>query len=271
MMPVKKDSSGRRSVEAEVDVSGTPEQVWHAIASGPGISSWFVPTTLEERVGGTTVSSFASNHSMDSQATITEWEPSRRFVAESVQEGPGTVATEWTVEAKAGGVCRVRVVHSWFADTDDWDNQFEGHSFGWMAFFSILRVYLEHFQGLPCRVVQLMAMSTEATAEAWGNLVRPLKLVDAHVKDPVKTPPGAPEMSGIIEVVNPPQRPGLILRLDKPTPAIAHLFAMPMGAKTMLPVRIYLYGKEAAALAGQIEAAWQRWLGEQFGPSAPAA
>ena len=43
-MPVKKDASGRRSVEAEVEVPGTPEEVWQAIATGPGISSWFVPT-----------------------------------------------------------------------------------------------------------------------------------------------------------------------------------------------------------------------------------
>ena len=35
-MPVKKDASGRRSVEAEVEVPGTPEEVWQAIATGPG-------------------------------------------------------------------------------------------------------------------------------------------------------------------------------------------------------------------------------------------
>lgn len=270
-MPVKKNSSGRRSVQAEVDVSGTPEQVWQAIATGPGISSWFVPTTLEERVGGTTVSSFAPDHSMDSKAEITQWDPPRRFVAESVEDGPGTVATEWTVEAQTGGVCKVRVVHSWFADTDDWDGQFEGHSFGWMAFFSILRVYLQHFQGQPCSIVQLMAMSTKATSEAWADLVRPLKLADARPCEQVNTPTDVPELRGVVEVVNPPQWPGLILRLEKPAPAIAHLFAMPMGGQTMLPVRIYLYGNAAASLTGPIEAAWQRWLSERFRPSAPGS
>lgn len=114
-----------------------------------------------------------------------------------------------------------------------------------------------------------MAMSTKGAPEAWGNLVRPLKLDDAGVGEQVTTPAGVPEMIGVVEVVNPPQWPGLILRLDKPAPAVAHLFAMPMGGQTMLPVRIYLYGKEAAPLAGQIEATWQRWLGERFGASAP--
>jgi hypothetical protein len=32
-MPVKKDDSGRRWVEMEFLVPGTPEQVWHAIAT----------------------------------------------------------------------------------------------------------------------------------------------------------------------------------------------------------------------------------------------
>jgi uncharacterized protein YndB with AHSA1/START domain len=117
-MPVKKDSSGRRSVEAEVEVPGSPEEVWQAIATGPGISSWLVPTELDGRDGGSAVSHFGPGNSMDSVAKITLWDPPRRFVAET-QEGPGTVATEWIVEARSGGACVVRVVHSWFASTDD--------------------------------------------------------------------------------------------------------------------------------------------------------
>jgi hypothetical protein len=42
-MSVKKEASGRRSVELEIEVPGTPEEVWQAIATAPGISSWKVP------------------------------------------------------------------------------------------------------------------------------------------------------------------------------------------------------------------------------------
>jgi hypothetical protein len=38
-MPVKKDATGQRSVQAEVEVPGSPEDVWRAIATGNGISS----------------------------------------------------------------------------------------------------------------------------------------------------------------------------------------------------------------------------------------
>ncbi len=67
-MSVKKDPSGRRSVQVEVEVPGTPEEVWQAIATGPGISSWFVPTRSEERQGGQQVCTFGPG--MDSASTI---------------------------------------------------------------------------------------------------------------------------------------------------------------------------------------------------------
>jgi hypothetical protein len=34
----------------------------------------------------------------------------------------------------------------------------------------------------------------------------------------------------------------------------------------MLPVRLYLYGDEAAGLAKDVGATWQIWLGERFPP-----
>src|SRR5688572_7753478 len=114
-MPVRRDEHGNRSVEAEVEVPGSPEQVWDAIATGQGISSWFVPSRVEGREGGTTVTSFGPG--MDAVAKITKWSPPESFVAEGGDEGPGNVATEWTVESRGGGKCIVRVVHRWFADT----------------------------------------------------------------------------------------------------------------------------------------------------------
>ena len=68
-MPVKKDASGRHSVEVETEVPGTPEDVWQAIATGPGISAWFVLTKLEEREGGAIVLDFGPG--MESEGVIT--------------------------------------------------------------------------------------------------------------------------------------------------------------------------------------------------------
>ncbi|HZI89887.1 MAG TPA: SRPBCC domain-containing protein, partial [Candidatus Polarisedimenticolia bacterium] len=57
-MPTQKDPSGRRFIAVETEVPGTPEEVWKAIATGPGITSWFVPTQLEERAKGSMTLSF---------------------------------------------------------------------------------------------------------------------------------------------------------------------------------------------------------------------
>jgi uncharacterized protein YndB with AHSA1/START domain len=38
-------------VQIEGEVPGTPEEVWQAIATGSGISSWFVPTEFEDKDG----------------------------------------------------------------------------------------------------------------------------------------------------------------------------------------------------------------------------
>src|SRR5262249_16901269 len=195
-MTVHKDESGRRWVQAEVEVPGTPEEVWQAIATGPGISSWFVPTEVQERDGGAIAASFGPG--MDSASTITAWDPPRRFSAESADLGPNApaLATEWIVEARSGGTCVVRVVHSWFASTDDWDNQIEGFEYGWPAFFSILRLYLSHFRGLPCSAFQLMGAAPAPTPEAWAALTGALGLAGAAVGQRGNTPPGPPPPAG---------------------------------------------------------------------------
>ncbi len=82
-MSVRKDPSGRRWVEVEIEVPGTLEQVWEAIASGPGVSAWFVPT--EVRADGTVVCHFGPG--MDQIGKPTLWEPPRRFAARTSNFG----------------------------------------------------------------------------------------------------------------------------------------------------------------------------------------
>jgi uncharacterized protein YndB with AHSA1/START domain len=268
-MSVQKDASGYRSVQSEAEVPGTPEEVWQAIATGPGISSWFVPTQVEERAGGAVQSNFGPG--MESAATITEWQPPLRFVAESQDLGPSAppVATEWIVEARHGGTCTVRVVHRWFASTDDWDAQFEGHTHGWQAFFRILRLYLRHFSGQPCTAFQLMGMAPEPSAEAWAVLASALGLSGAEAGQHVTSAAGAPALSGIVEGVGIPEYPELLIRLEQPAPGVAHLFPLPMGGAVYLPIRLYLYGEQAAAAVAEQEPQWQAWLAAILPARAP--
>jgi uncharacterized protein YndB with AHSA1/START domain len=270
-MPVRKDPSGRRYVQAAIEVPGTPEEVWNAIATGPGISSWFVPTELEADKDGTprkVIAHFAPDSSMDAVAAVTAWEPPRRFIGESPGEGPNAppVATEWTVEARSGGTCIVRVVHSWFASSDDWDSQFEGTEAGWAAFFRILRLYLASFKGMPCSAFQVMAFSSETVAAAWSGLTNPLGLAGAREGQRVRSTAGAPRLSGRVERVGVPEHPELLLHLDEPAPGIVHGFAMSMRGNTCIPIRVFLYGEQASAIARREEPVWAAWMAETFHP-----
>jgi hypothetical protein len=58
------------------------------------------------------------------------------------------------------------------------------------------------------------------------------------------------------------------LRIEQPSPGIAHLFAMPMGVQVLLTLRLYLFGDQARAAANQVEADWRGWLDRQFPPQA---
>lgn len=264
-MSVKKDPSGQRSVAVEVEVPGTPEEVWAAIATGRGVSSWFVPTTIEEKNGGAITANFGPG--MESHSKITSWEPPRRFTADNPEGmGPGApaMATEWTVEARSGGTCIVRVVHRWFADNDDWDQQYEAVEHGWPAYFRILRLYLTHFRGMPSAAFQLMGFAPKPIPEAWAAWTRSLGLDHAAVGQNVKTTADAPALAGIVERVGEGNAPELLLRLEEPAPGVAHLAAMGMGGQVCLWMSCYLYGDGAAAAVARVEPAWQAWMNQHF-------
>ena len=273
-MSLKKDASGRRSIQVEVEVPGTPEEVWRAIATGPGVTAWFVPTTFQEEAGKPVTLTSTFGPGMDSVAKVTEWNPPHRFAAESEVGGPGTpaMATEWIVEARAGGTCIVRVVHSLFASTDDWDNQLESVEQGWPGFFKILALYLKHYRGMPATGFQAMAIAQGSTADATRTLTEPLGLAAAKTGQKWKAPAGLPALGGRVEesVANGHQV-SLLARLDTPTPGVALLGAFNCGGFNQVCLYLYLYGDQAEAAVSRDGGRWQQWLNELFPSAIPAS
>jgi len=272
-MSVKKEASGRRSVQVEVEVPGTPEEVWQAIATGPGISSWFVPTEFEERDGKPVAVTLNFGPGMESRSAVTAWDPPRRFAAQG--EGWGgspPIADEWSVEARGGGICVVRVVHSLFASTDDWDNQLEGTESGWPGFFRILRIYLTHFRGERSAMMQWMAPAAGTAAEAWDTLTAALGLNGVSASERWTAPAGVPALSGVVERVEhgKPTPQNALLRLDTPGPGVAALGAVSFGGQSMVTLSFYLYGDQAAGIVARETPLWDAWVQERFPmPSEP--
>jgi uncharacterized protein YndB with AHSA1/START domain len=267
-MSVKKEASGRRSVQVEVEVPGTPEEVWQAIATGPGISSWFVPTEFEGSGGKPAAVKMNFGPGMLTTSVVTAWEPPRMFAAQG--EGWGgspPIATEWSVKAKEGGVCIVRVVHSLFASTDDWDNQLEATESGWPGFFRTLRIYLTHFRGQRSALMQFMAPVAAPEEQAWEALIAAMGVKGLTVGQPWTTPAGVPAHGGVLEYLA--QSPyDALLRLDKPGPGVAALGAFACGGPSMVALNFYLYGDQAAETASRETPVWQAWIQEHF-PAPP--
>jgi uncharacterized protein YndB with AHSA1/START domain len=264
-MSVSKDASGRPSVQVEVEVPGTPEEVWQAIATGPGISAWFVPATFEEQGGKPVAVTLDFGPGMDSRSVVTTWDPPRCFIREGAGWVPGSppIATEFSIEARAGGVCIVRVVQSLFASTDDWDGQLTGAEEGWPGIARVLRLYLTHFAGQRSAILQIMAPVPGTAAEAWATLTAALGLDGVGEGQRWTSPAGAPTLGGIVEHVG--ERPaGVLLRLDTPGPGTAAFGTIEFGDVAMATVTFYMYGDQATATVARETPVWQRWIQERF-------
>jgi uncharacterized protein YndB with AHSA1/START domain len=265
IMSVKKEASGRRSVQVEVEVPGTPEEVWQAIATGPGISSWFVPAEFEERDGKPVAVKMKFGPGMEFRSLVTAWEPPQKWATQSDGWVPGSppIANEWSVEARGGGLCVVRIVHSLFASTDDWDDQLEGTKSGWSGFLRTLRIYLTHFRGQRSTLMQLVAPAAGTDAEAWEALTAALGVKGLSVGQRWTAPAGVPAASGVLEHFT--QSPyDALLRLDKPGPAVAALGAFGMGGQSMVAVNFYHYGDQAAGTVARETPLWQAWMQQRF-------
>jgi uncharacterized protein YndB with AHSA1/START domain len=263
-MSVKKEASGRRSVQVEVEVPGTPEEVWQAIATGPGISSWMVPAEFEEQGGKPVAVKMNFGPGMEIHSPVTDWEPPRKWAAQYVgMPGSPPIANEWSVEARGGGLCIVRFVQSLFASTDDWDDQLEAGNAAWLAFFRALRIYLTHFRGQRSTIMQFVVPFAGAEAEAWESLTAAVGLKGVNVGQRWTSPPGVPAFGGVAEYYSESPYDAL-LRLDKPGPGIAALGAFNCGGPSMVAMSFYLYGDQAAGTVARETPRWQAWFQERF-------
>ena len=248
-----------RTLELEIEVTGTPEEVWRAIATGPGISSWYVPHEVEEREGGSAVARFGPGPEMEVPGRVSVWEPPHRikFGSAGVDEG---LAFEWLVEARDGGSCVVRLVNSGFGSGDEWDAQYDGMAEGWPLFLRNLQLHLEHFGGRTATASLPGGMVDASQTDAFRTLADSLGISpDVGVGDRVDAAPAdGLRLAGEIVDVEPHR---IALLVDHPAPGTAFIAAERMGDQASLSVWAYLYGDEGATAAKRDEPRWQEWLG----------
>lgn len=244
-----------RVIDLSVEVPGTPEEVWRAIATGPGIGSWFVPHEVAEHEGGAVTMDFGMPE--PERATVTAWQPPSRLVVTG--DGPTPMAFEWLVEAADGGTCVVRLVNSGFGAGPD--DEFEAMAEGWPIFLANLRLHLTHFAGRAARAQVPMASVAGPVDEAFVRLCSALGLSpDLAPGDRVATAGDAPPLAGsVVEVHRGGRSTWALLLLDAPTPGTAFVAAERSGDGAVLSTWVYTYDDDA-----DDDAPWPAFLARAF-------
>jgi uncharacterized protein YndB with AHSA1/START domain len=246
-------------VEFEIEVPGSPEQVWDAIATAKGISAWMLPTDLEEQVGGTVVFHMGET---DSKGTVTGWDPPRRLAYEEPDwaalaghEGAPTtpIATEFLVEARSGGSCVVRVVSSAFGSGADWEQEFfDGMALGWAPMFDVLRLYVAHFPGQRATSLSLDRKVSRPAADLLRDLRARLGVDEAAGSF------AGLGLTGAVERVSPND---VLLRSSGALPGLFLLWAFDQpDGDTVAGIHGHLFSPDADGYLEREQPAWAALL-----------
>ncbi|QTE29742.1 SRPBCC family protein [Pengzhenrongella sicca] len=246
-------------LEFAVEVPGSPEQVWQAVATATGMSAWFLPTEMQEREGGSL--HFSMGPEMGSDGHVTGWDPPRRIEYEEdwaalMGKDPDALSpltSEFLVEAQSGGTCVVRVTSSGFGTGAAWESEFwDDMGSNWLPFFDNLRLYLAHFPGQEATQLDVTASHPGDEEALWATLHDALGLGGEGATVEVRGATGTVERVGERQV---------LVRLTAPVPGMLSVYTHDEGdGKAMAGVRAYLFSADAADYVRREEPAWRAWL-----------
>ncbi|GLW98156.1 SRPBCC domain-containing protein [Microtetraspora sp. NBRC 16547] len=243
-------------VREEIALEATPEQVWEAIATGPGVDSWFMGRNeIESREGGRTRQEMMG---FTSEGTVTAWEPGKKFAFRSDENPDGTfMAFEYLIEGRDGGSTVLRFVHSGFLG-DDWEAEYDALKVGDRMYLEKLAVYLRQFVGrVSAHNVFAVGPQVPDAERVWSAFKDVLGLTGAQVAegDPVRLAvEGLAPAEGVVEFVRQPSF---------------------LGVRTDEGIYMFIHGHEGAVVVEQhdfsgsvdgkeLDAAWQAWLTRSF-------
>lgn len=169
--------TGTRTIEVEIQIEASAEQVWKALTEAEELQRWFpLEARVTPGVGGEIFTGWGPG--IQGSSKIVEWKPERRLRTTWFEQPAGTVAptgsplmVDYLLEA-GGGTTTLRLVHSGFGADATWDEEFDGVRSGWAFELRSLRHYLEHHHGRTRRVawarLPLTVPRVEAAQRLWS-------------------------------------------------------------------------------------------------------
>ncbi|GAA0966794.1 SRPBCC domain-containing protein [Acrocarpospora macrocephala] len=239
-------------VREEIALDATPEQVWAAIATGPGVDSWFMGRNeIEPREGGAGRQTVLG---VTGESTVTAWEPGVRFATRTHASPEGTfMAFEYLLESRDGGSTLLRLVHSGFLE-EDWESEYEALRVGDGMYLRKLAAYLRCFPGRTSVYDLFLAGSSVTTREdAWARFAAAFGLAGWPVT------PGRPM---VLSVPGLPAETGTVLFASYGflgAVTASSLYTLVHGHHGLMVAQQHCFTGEPARERAQ--AAWQAWLG----------
>lgn len=241
----------------EVEVDATPEQVWQAIASGPGFDSWFMGRN-EVQPGGE--GSWRMSCFGDFQPThrVTAWEDGKHLTYRSDTADDGRfMAYEFLIEGRDSGTTVLRMVTSGFLPGDDWADEYEAMTKGGALFFATLATYLRHFAGRHAEPVTAFGPPVTDWPATWAKAYAELGLsASPQVGDAVHA-----ELAGVRAV------DGVVYFANEHTLGVRTADAMFRLLKGFNGPLIASHHVFTEIDAEATERAWQTWLDTVFTPT----
>jgi uncharacterized protein YndB with AHSA1/START domain len=186
----------------EAVVAASVDEVWAAIATGPGIDSWFMGRNrVDPGPAGSVTTDLGG---FVSTGRVTAWDPPNHFAYRSDGPGKRFIAFDYLIEGRDRSSAVLRLVASGFLPDDEWEAEFEAMTAGGQMYFQTLVAYLEHFAGRFATPVNITGPPVADWPAAWAALRAGLGLGDQpSVADPVRlTVPGVARLDGVVDFVN---------------------------------------------------------------------
>jgi uncharacterized protein YndB with AHSA1/START domain len=236
-------------VRKEIETEATPEEVWEAISTGPGLDSWFMGRNEVEPGEGGKLRMTLPAWTLES--TVTVWDPPKRLVTDTGEGEDGRLMVfEYLIEGREGGSTILRFVHSGFLPGDDWETEYEALKRGDPMYIQKLAEYLKYFRGRTATPIDVYGAQVPDREQAWARIRSGLGLSGAVADgDKVRlTPDGLPEMDGVVDYLSPET----------------------LGVRTSDGLYRFIHGLEGTVVLGHhifadvdqqaTERAWQTWL-----------
>ena len=241
-------------IRRQVELPGTPDQVFDAVATGNGIAGWMFPTG--EGAPSEVGEQFAGH-------TVTALERPSHFAVRAEGEDGWFNSLDYRIERRGEGAI-LRYVHSGVM-TGDWDTQYDGANRHTDFYLHSLGEYLAHFAGR-----QVTYIGADGPADALGDdafaAVRAALGIgdDAEVGDQVDAEiTGVGQLRGRLDYLN-----DMFIGV-RGEDALHRFYGRGrMGMPVFAGHHLFAPGTDAEA----VTAAWAAWLAEVIAaaPARPA-